>query len=634
MSTVRPRAHSNGRASSKRKGVLVYYIVASVGLMGLALHYFGPSTTKKQTPGKQTKLALDMQTVADTEATQPYPYDLNPMKGEFDFTAWTALGGGRYAEYAAGGTPWIVTDEARLRSDDRARSRRDSIRDAMKFAWSGYVNYAFGFDELKPVTGKGDNVWGGMGTTLVDSLDTLWLMDMKEEFWQGRDWVLAHLNHDHVGTVSVFETTIRSLAGLLSAYDWSHDEVFLIKARDLGDRLMKAFDGSKSGIPYSKVNLSNGHTGSLLWTGGKVIIAEGATLQLEFRYLARVTGKKDYAEKVERVFEIYNKMEPKNGLYPHLIKHTVDPPQFGSNYYTFGAMTDSLYEYMLKIWLQGGRKEPMYRDMYDKAIQGLHDELIQVSTPSGLTYIANKKMGRLQHKQHHLACFMGGVLPLGAYTDPLGLQSERAQRDLKTGKVSVDKRLTPPPSEWSNEPHTLGISHLMQALAYTCYQMYARMNTGVSPDSVKFIPQKDLTIDTKENVLRPEAFESFFILNYLTGDPVYREWGWECFSAIQRYCKTNIAYGQLPDVSNPKRQPRDKMESFFLGESLKYLYLLQNPETEVDILNKHVFNTEAHPMRIFPVMDTDNGAPTGATQTDSLADTSSTENRTLPDPPP
>ena len=174
----------------------------------------------------------------------------------------------------------------------------------------------------------------------------------------------------------------------------------------------------------------------------------------------------------------------------------------------------------------------------------------------------------------------------------------------------------------------------MQALAYTCYQMYARMNTGVSPDSVKFIPQKDLTIDTKENVLRPEAFESFFILNYLTGDPVYREWGWECFSAIQRYCKTNIAYGQLPDVSNPKRQPRDKMESFFLGESLKYLYLLQNPETEVDILNKHVFNTEAHPMRIFPVMDTDNGAPTGATQTDSLADTSSTENRTLPDPPP
>lgn len=93
-----------------------------------------------------------------------------------------------------------------------------------------------------------------------------------------------------------------------------------------------------------------------------------------------------------------------------------------------------------------------------------------------------------------------------------------------------------------------------------------------------------------------------FILNQLTGDPVYREWGWEVFQAIEKYCKTQYAYGSLPDVASTTASPRDKMESFFLAETLKYLYLLQDPETEVDILNKHVFNTEAHPLRIFPLV--------------------------------
>ena len=79
----------------------------------------------------------------------------------------------------------------------------------MKHVWAGYKKYAFGFDELKPLSKVGHNPWGGMGTTLVDSLDTLWLMGMKEEFWEGRDWVRDHLSHDHVGSVSFFETTIR-----------------------------------------------------------------------------------------------------------------------------------------------------------------------------------------------------------------------------------------------------------------------------------------------------------------------------------------------------------------------------------------------------------------------------------------
>ncbi|KAL7577762.1 hypothetical protein ACA910_010521 [Epithemia clementina (nom. ined.)] len=421
---------------------------------------------------------------------------------------------------------------------------------------------------------------------------------MKEEFWRGRDWVRDNLSHAQTGFVSVFETTIRDLGGLLSAYDFSHDKVFLDKALELGSRLIKAFDGSDTGIPFGQVSLKDGISKNIPWAGGNALVAEFGTTQVENRYLSKMSGQPEFAQKHEHVFEILHEISPANGLFPIYVKNSFKGapfevqklknggirPAFTNNKVTFGAMGDSLYEYMLKIWLQGGKKEPMYREMYDKAIQGMHDSLLQKSTPSGLTYIADSNNGQLDHKMDHLVCFMGGSLALGAYTDPLGLDSERAQRDLKTGR----------------------------ALTYTCYQMYARMNTGISPEFVQFKDGQDFVIGrgAPHYLLRPEAFESFFILYHLTGDPVYREWGWECFQSIEKYCKTHIAYGELSNVMDTNGKPRNKMESFFWAETLKYLYLLQDPDTVIDLLHKHVFNTEAHPLRIFPVIDQEGGAST------------------------
>ena len=146
-----------------------------------------------------------------------------------------------------------------------------------------------------------------------------------------------------------------------------------------------------------------------------------------------------------------------------------------------------------------------------------------------------------------------------------------------------------------------------KALTYTCYQMYARMPTGISPEYIQFRKDNDFESGrgAPHYLLRPETVESFFVLYHLTGDPVYREWGWEVFQAIERYCKTDAGYGQLKDVRRVGRPAEDKMESFFLAETLKYIYLLFDPETPIDLLNKHVFNTEAHPVRTFPAMDKD-----------------------------
>jgi hypothetical protein len=365
-------------------------------------------------------------------AFSQYPKD-GLVTEDHDFSAFTAPGGHRFAEWTHGDSPYTYE---KGESDALARTRRAHVKKAMQFAWQGYETYAFGMDEVMPETLAGHNNWGGFGTTLVDSLDTLWLMDMKDEFGRARNWVKNSLNNNRGRMVSVFETTIRSLGGLLSAYDWSGDEVFLEQAQDLGKRLFAAVEANPIGIPYGQVNLATGEARNIGWTGDNAIISEFGTLQIEFRLLARLTGNHDYKDKIEHVFTLLNDMNPAHGLYSYFVRNRgVQKPQFANDKLTFGAMTDSLYEYMLKVWIQGGKEEDLYREMYDKSIQGMHDELLQVSSPSGLVFIADKNNGRLDTKMDHLVCFMGGLLALGAYTDPHGLNSERAQRDLKTAKV-------------------------------------------------------------------------------------------------------------------------------------------------------------------------------------------------------
>lgn len=504
--------------------------------------------------------------------------------------SFAPLGGGRFEEWKNGDSPYEVTPFIREKSDALARERREAVKNAMKHAWGGYKKYAFGYDELQPVSGTGNKNWFGVGTTLVDALDTLWLMDMKNDFYEARDWVRDNLSHDVDHSVSTFENTIRSLGGLLSAYSWSNDHAFLEKAEDLGSRLVHAFD-SPSGIPYFQVNLKTGKATNENWSPKETQIAAAGSLQLEFRQLSKVTGNVTYAKQAEKAIDAILSLMPEDGLYYTAIKNTDLQPVFGkvASRITFGGRADSFYEYLLKLWLQGGMVETKYREAYDKSINGMHKILLQYSSPSNFAYLAKKDMasGKLIHEFEHLECFMGGLLALGAFTDPLGQNSERAKRDMRTAK----------------------------AITYTCYQMYAQTETGLGPEIVGGFSSKTVMVhgnkrqlakkhdfqpkgDASHYLLRPEVVESLFILNKITDDPIYREWGWEIFLSIEQFCKTKYGYGAYPNVQDRSRQPNDKMESFFVGETLKYLYLLFDPDSSVN-LHDYVFNTEAHPLPIF-----------------------------------
>lgn len=435
------------------------------------------------------------------------------------------------AALAAGTFSDDVSAEELAASDELGRTRAAAVKAAMTHAWSGYKAKAWGFDELKPRGGFGQDNWAGVGMTLVDSLDTLWVMGMMEEFKEAQAWVASRLSFDKHASVSVFETTIRALGGLLAAYDLSGEAVFLDKAKDLGNRLLPAFN-TPTGIPRASIVLATGQASAPGWTGGASILAELGTVQVEFRKLGAATGEALFARKAEAVIEKMDAVKPADGLFPIYVSADSGVPT--TSQVTFGALGDSFYEYLLKVWLQGGRSESMYRRMYDGAMAGMTGKLLKRSRPSNLLYVADWDGGGTVDKMDHLVCFVPGMLALGAFSAAGTAGEANAVRDLTNAK----------------------------ALAYTCWQMYERQATGIAPEFVEFPGGGDLIAAGRAPfyILRPEAAESLFILHQLTGNPVYREWGWRMFQAIDRYCKVEYGYGAHPDVRDPSRTPDDRME--------------------------------------------------------------------------
>ncbi|KAI1231987.1 Endoplasmic reticulum mannosyl-oligosaccharide 1, partial [Lamprotornis superbus] len=449
--------------------------------------------------------------------------------------------------------------------------RQLAVIEAFRHAWKGYKDFAWGHDELKPLS-KSYSEWFGLGLTLIDALDTMWILGLKEEFEEARKWVANDLVFDKNVDVNLFESTIRILGGLLSTYHLSGDSLFLEKAKDIGNRLMPAFK-TPSKIPYSDVNIGRGTAHPPRWTSDSTV-AEVTSIQLEFRELSRLTGDEKFQKAVDEVMKHVHTLSGKNdGLVPMFIN--TNSGQFTHlGVYTLGARADSYYEYLLKQWIQGGKKENELLEDYMRAIEGVKKHLLQRSEPKKLTFVGELAHGHFSAKMDHLVCFLPGTLALGAHN---GLAAEHMK--------------------------------LAETLIETCYQMYAQVETGLSPEIVHFNlhaqkGHKDVEIKPadRHNLLRPETVESLFYMYRFTGDKKYQDWGWEILQNFNRYTRVPTGgYTSINNVQNPSNpEPRDKMESFFLGETLKYMFLLFSDDIDLINLDKYIFNTEAHPLPIWP----------------------------------
>lgn len=441
-------------------------------------------------------------------------------------------------------------------------SRQQAVVEACRHAWRGYKKFAWGKDELMPVSRGWLNDYN-LGLTLVDSLDTLWLLGLEEEYHEARQWVAQNLTFHSSKAVSVFETTIRILGGLLSAYHLSNDEVFLNKSRELAEVLLPAFS-SKSGLPFNTVNLKTGQP----QVSSRTSIAEAGSLQLEFRDLSHSTGDPRFQEAADQAMDVLLSLD--SPLLPEYISTATGQVYTGS--LSIGARTDSYYEYLLKLWLQSGKTEEKFLKQYLSAVSAVNETLVGYSVPSHLPFTGRRWMGLLDTTMEHLACFYPGLLALGLSH---GLHPEQAA--------------------------------LAGRLAESCYMMYKHTPTGLAAEVTLFNTQRGSTEDLAVMVdgykLRPETVESLFLLYRLTGDEKYREWAWQIFQAIEQHCRVaSGGYSNLKTVAKPPASGadlQDKMESFYLAETLKYLFLMFSDDGTLLSLKEWVFNTEAHPLPIW-----------------------------------
>lgn len=191
-------------------------------------------------------------------------------------------------------------------------------------AWNNYKTYAWGKNELRPLSKRPHtgSIFGAydMGATIVDALDTLFIMGLKEDFDEGRDWVASRFNLDNVtGDISVFETNIRFVGGFLSLYALTGDPIFKEKAQYTADKLLPAFQ-TPTGIPYALINFRTGSSKNYAWaSGASSILSEFGTLHLEFAYLSDITGNPIYKERVNNIRQVLKELEKPKGLYPNYL---------------------------------------------------------------------------------------------------------------------------------------------------------------------------------------------------------------------------------------------------------------------------------------------------------------------------
>jgi mannosidase alpha-like ER degradation enhancer 2 len=415
----------------------------------------------------------------------------------------------------------------------------EQVRREFLFAWKAYEQYAWSHDELKPLS-KAAHDWhsASLQMTPVDALDTLLLMGLNEEADKAKALIVEKLSFDQDIEVKNFEVTIRLLGGLLSGYQMTGDPRLLRLAEDLGTRLLPVFN-SPTGMPYMYVNLKTGKT-----SGSRSNPAEIGTLVLEFGTLSKLTNKPVFFDKAKNALVQLYKRRSKIGLVGEEID--VETGEWISRASHVGGGIDSYYEYLLKCSRLFGDKE--CAGMWGESVRALNRRLAD-NVSTGLWYgQADMNSGKRTATEFGaLHAFLPAVLALG-------------------GDLNRARRL--------------------QDSAYKMWNLH-----GIEPEVLDY---RTMKVTYPGYPLRPEIVESAYYLHRLTGDPRYLDMGRTFFEGIVRHCRTEAGYTTLKDVVT--KEKGDLMPSYFLAETLKYLYLLFAPDSALD-LDKVVFNTEAHPLR-------------------------------------
>jgi mannosidase alpha-like ER degradation enhancer 2 len=413
------------------------------------------------------------------------------------------------------------------------------VKSEFLHAWNGYKKYAWGHDDLKPLT-KTYKDWYGQTLlmTPVDSLDTLYLLGFKAEGDATRKYITENLSFDKDISVQNFEITIRILGGLLSAYQMTGDKKLLALAEDLGNRLLPVFN-SPTGIPYRYVNLKTGKV-----KGEVTNPAESGTLLIEFGTLSKLTKKAVFFDKAKRALvETYKRRSP-IGLVGTNIN--VETGKWTNTDSHVSAEIDSYYEYLLKCAILFDDAD--CRKMWEDSIAAINK------------YLADEVRGELWY----------------------------GHADMTSGK----RTSTVTGALDAFFPAILALSGDLERarrLQDSSFKMWTKHD--IEPEEFDYVKQEVIQASYH---LRPEIVESSYYLYQYTNDEKYLQMGKTFFEDFVKYCKTDEGYAVLKSVVTKEKS--DTMHSFLFAETFKYYYLLFAPPKTLDF-KKVVFNTEAHPIK-------------------------------------
>ena len=498
------------------------------------------------------------------------------------------------------------TDEAKA----TRLQRLEAVKSSFEHSWAGYKAHAWMQDELSPLNGGSVQAFGGWAATLVDTLDTLWIMGMKEEFDEAVDAAKdIDFNSTIESMLNIFETTIRYLGGFLGAYDLTGGTypVLLQKATEVGDLLYCAFD-TPNRMPVTRWYWKQALEGAQQKAGSATLIAEIGSLTLEFTRLSQLTGNLKYYDAVKRILDEFEKFQSQTslpGLWPTLMN--ADTLSFQDNSYTLGGMADSWYEYLPKQhMLIGGRDdENQLKNMYDLAMTtAINNIFFQPMVPdnkdilmSGAVTVDSNNRIRLNPQGQHLGCYTGGMVAIGAkiFEKPEQMNTARklvdgcvwAYDSMPSGIMPEQFSMVPcqmnSNCQWDEKKWQAAV--LEKAKAQTEEGQDFKNDEQLLNHTIhqNNIPKGYSEIWDPRYLLRPEAIESVFVLYRLTGDTDLPESAWRMFSNIERNTRTDFGNAMISDVRTDKSAKQNKMESFWTAETLKYFYLIFSEPSVVSL---------------------------------------------------
>ncbi|MEU1618673.1 glycoside hydrolase family 47 protein [Streptomyces sp. NPDC005722] len=393
---------------------------------------------------------------------------------------------------------------------------------AFRSAWDAYRRLAWGRDELRPLSGRGADFFAPghtFGLTIVEALDTLYLMELDEELATAVRWVKDELTLDQDVSVQVFETVIRMVGGLLSGHLATGDPALLDLARDLADRLMPAFSRSPTGAPYRYVNLATGAV-----SGRVNFVAEIGSCVTEFGELSRLTGDRSYyaaakealravCERRSRLDLVGTALDVETGVWTGTTA-TLNPP------------VDSFFEYLWHGWKLYGDQE--LHHWYTKLTAGV------------FRYLADRGTGRLWFRQAEMST--------GRATGRLESELTAFYAGLlaRSGRVADGESY-----------------HDSWTAVLDTYRL--------PPDLVAY---RTLRATDPSYPLRPEYADACLSLWLITGKELYRARAREMFRRQERYCKVANGYTVVRDVTANPVKLADLTPAYWFSENAKYYYLL------------------------------------------------------------